>query len=220
VFDSLSPHNRRAVLRFILCNPYIRGGKTFAEVVSRIVGEPVKVDTARYLRYDAYRYAGLESPRRGPSPLVVPAGQHEILQNAVGVAYRDDRLRSEPRTSAVAILPTGDVVFLGHPSDPPEGLGLRGYFTPEGFVSEDSAGEDAGAGEEAMSAPLEPEEEPAVEEPAVEETEANGTALVTVDALMPLLIRAMREEGYRSVSVNDDGVEPTYSYSGRSAVTL
>jgi hypothetical protein len=197
--DDLTPNHRRDVIRLVLSNPYLRGSRTFAAAVALILGRHVPEGEGRRLRSEVYALSGIQSAHRGPSALLVPAGSHKLLRDAVAVAYGDV---AGARTAPAAIVLDGSIVFLGGPKDPEEGQ--RGYMTPRGWVTEGAA--------------LEPEEEPAAE-PAAEEP-------MTMETLIPLVVRAMRERGYRHLEIHDEGLGgqhadvPTYTFRGSGEVGL
>ena len=199
--DTLTPDHRRAVIRLVLSNPYLRGSRTFAAATALILGRPVSKGEGRRLRREVYALAGIQSAHRGPSALLVPAGSHKLLRDAVAVAFACGDVAGA-RTAPAAIVLDGSIVFLGGPKDPEEGQ--RGYMTPRGWMTEGAA--------------LEPEEEPAAE-PAAEEP-------MTMETLIPLVVRAMRERGYRHLEIHDEGLNgqhadvPTFTFRGSGEVGL
>lgn len=225
----LSTNHQRAILRLVLCNPYLRGGKTFAGAVKRILGEHVPEDVARRLRYEVYEVAGLAPEGQGYTSLLV-TDKEKLLAAAVR-AWDDRRLKIARRTANIGVRPGGTLAFLGGPNDKAASYFVWVAVTPEGEpVWTTGPEEDAEDDDYAPRPTLEPEEVPQEDPQEAAEDDAEvyapqeadkpqGTVLATVDALMPLLICAMRDAGYDSLLVCD-GDFPTYSFAGKTRVTL
>ena len=199
-FTTLPPGQQRALIRLVLTHPYLRDPKGFAQAAARIVGEGTltTVETARRLRYAVYKECGIAAEGQGWVSLLVTS--LDALFRASVRAWGDRRLSGPRRTAIIGVREDGRLFFMGGPNDKQARRAgwVRVRPAGPGWAAgwEDCPPEPAEAAE-----PLEPEEEP---QPPSEPAAAPQAVPLTLDTLMPLVLRAMRAATITRVEVSDD----------------
>ena len=213
-FTELSSTHQRALIRLVLTNPYLRQPEQFANAVERALGfQPSETpDSCRRLRYAVYKHCGLASEGQGWVSLLITS--MDKLFAAATKAWGDGRLSGPRRTAAIGVREDGRLFFLGGPKDR---LARRAGWV---LVSEDTNGWTAGwqdcPGE--STTPLEPEERSRASRPPLSSPQAVPLSLET---LMPLVLRAMRSSSVTHIEVTDDpNLGPRVHFTGSRAISM
>ena len=216
-FTTLPPGQQRALIRLVLTHPYLRDPKGFAQAAARIVGEGTltTVETARRLRYAVYKECGIAAEGQGWCSLLVTS--LDALFRASVRAWGDRRLSGPRRTAIIGVREDGRLFFMGGPNDKQARRAgwVRVRPAGPGWAAgwEDCPPEPAEAAE-----PLEPEEEP---QPPSEPAAAPQAVPLTLDTLMPLVLRAMRAATITRVEVSDDpNLGPRVSFEGSREIPM